>query len=155
MLSYRGFTASYEKEDDGDKSYYHGRLDNIRDIVTFEADEEADIKEAFQGSVDDYLDMLDEDTKLHLLHSHTDQFHLPSHLLDLGYIERIFVSENGYWYVSLQKYRKGYLIKKGDIHLGEQWIKCFEDPTLDEARICFLETLEEHRQEYESYRRES
>lgn len=151
MLSYRGFTASYEKEDD----HYHGKLDNIRDIVTFESDEEADIKEAFQDSVDDYLEMLDDDTKLHLLHSHTDQFHLPSHLLDLGYIERVFVSKNGYWYVSLQKYQKGYLIKKSDIYSGKQWVKYFEDPTLDEARICFLETLREHRQKYESYRSES
>jgi len=53
LLEYRGYLGSvhYSKED----NLLHGRLEFIRDLVTFEAQDTLGLKLAFQESVDDYL----------------------------------------------------------------------------------------------------
>ena len=53
LLEHRGYLGSvhYSKEDD----VLHGRLEFIRDLVTYEAHDVAGLKLAFQESVDDYL----------------------------------------------------------------------------------------------------
>ncbi len=53
LLEHRGYLGSvhYSKEDDA----LHGRLEFIRDLVTYEAQAVLGLKQAFQESVDDYL----------------------------------------------------------------------------------------------------
>jgi len=53
LLEHRGYLGSvhYSKEDD----VLHGRLEFIRDLVTYEAQDVLGLKQAFQESVDDYL----------------------------------------------------------------------------------------------------
>ena len=53
LLEYRGYLGSvhYSKEDD----VLHGRLEFIRDLVTYEAQDVLGLKLAFGESVDDYL----------------------------------------------------------------------------------------------------
>lgn len=53
LLEHRGYLGSvhYSKEDD----VLHGRLEFIRDLVTYEAQDVLGLKLAFQESVDDYL----------------------------------------------------------------------------------------------------
>jgi predicted HicB family RNase H-like nuclease len=50
---YKGYlgVAAYDADDGG----FHGRLLGIRDVVTFEGDTPAEVAEAFEGSVDEYL----------------------------------------------------------------------------------------------------
>ena len=53
LLDYRGYLGSvhYSKED----NVLHGRLEFIRDLVTYEAQDVLSLKTAFEESVDDYL----------------------------------------------------------------------------------------------------
>jgi predicted HicB family RNase H-like nuclease len=55
MRSYKGYTASVEF--DPDEMVLHGRIDNIRDVVTFQADSVGQLQSAFEEAVDDYLDL--------------------------------------------------------------------------------------------------
>lgn len=53
MLEYKGFFGSVEfSAEDG---VLHGRLEFIRDLVTYEGKNAKGIKAAFQEAVDDYL----------------------------------------------------------------------------------------------------
>ena len=54
MRLYKGYSGSVEF-DDGDL-VFHGRVNGIRDIVTFEADTAEGLVKAFHDSVDDYLE---------------------------------------------------------------------------------------------------
>ncbi len=55
MLEYKGYLGSvaYSNEDE----VLHGRLEFIRDLVTYEGKGAKGIKAAFQEAVDDYLEV--------------------------------------------------------------------------------------------------
>jgi len=55
MLEYRGFLGSvlYSGEDET----FHGKLEFIRDLVTYEGDDAKRLKQAFREAVDDYLQL--------------------------------------------------------------------------------------------------
>ena len=62
MLEYRGYLGSvlYNDEDE----ILHGRLEFIRDLVTYEGSDAGSLKRAFREAVDDYLDLcMDEGRK--------------------------------------------------------------------------------------------
>jgi len=52
-MNYRGYTARYEL--DTHDQVLHGRVDGIRDIVTFVAPNVAELEHEFHVSVDEYL----------------------------------------------------------------------------------------------------
>jgi predicted HicB family RNase H-like nuclease len=54
MMEYKGYFAKVEYDDDA--SIFHGEVINLRDVITFEGETVNALKEAFQASVDDYLD---------------------------------------------------------------------------------------------------
>jgi predicted HicB family RNase H-like nuclease len=58
MLNYRGYTGHLEI--DAEAGIIFGRVLDIRDVVTFKGETVAEIKQAFQESVDDYLDFCQE-----------------------------------------------------------------------------------------------
>lgn len=55
MLEYKGYLGSvaYSAED----GVLHGRLEFIRDLVTYEGKDVKGLKAAFQEAVDDYLEL--------------------------------------------------------------------------------------------------
>lgn len=53
MLEYKGYFGSVEYSDEDE--VLHGRLEFIRDLVTYEGKDAKEIKAAFQEAVDDYL----------------------------------------------------------------------------------------------------
>ena len=55
MLEYKGYLGSVEYSNDDD--VLHGRLEFIRDLVTYEGDDAKSLKVAFQEAVDDYLEL--------------------------------------------------------------------------------------------------
>ena len=61
MLEYRGFLGSvlYSDEDET----FHGRLEFIRDLVTYEGDDAKSLKRAFCEAVDDYLQLCEEEER--------------------------------------------------------------------------------------------
>ena len=60
MLSeYRGYLGSVRYSDEDE--ILHGRLEFIRDLVTYEGQDAGTLKRAFREAVDDYLDMCDEE----------------------------------------------------------------------------------------------
>jgi predicted HicB family RNase H-like nuclease len=52
-LKYKDFVGvvGYSAEDE----VFHGKIDGIDGLVTFEAENSKDLKKAFQGAVDDYI----------------------------------------------------------------------------------------------------
>ena len=52
---YRGFTACVEF--DPDEQVLHGRVEAIRDVVTFQASSVEEVPTAFEEAVDDYLNL--------------------------------------------------------------------------------------------------
>lgn len=52
---YRGYTGTAEPSEDNGNLRWHGRVDGIKDVVTFQGTN-ADITQEFQDSVDDYLE---------------------------------------------------------------------------------------------------
>lgn len=55
MLEYKGYFGSVEYSDEDE--VLHGRLEFIRDLVTYEGEDAKSIKAAFQEAVDDYLEL--------------------------------------------------------------------------------------------------
>ena len=55
MLEHKGYLGSVEYSDDDE--VLHGRLEFIRDLVTYEGDDAKSLKAAFQEAVDDYLEL--------------------------------------------------------------------------------------------------
>jgi predicted HicB family RNase H-like nuclease len=53
MLEYRGYLGSIEYSDEDE--VLHGRLEFIRDLVTYEGTDARGLKQAFHAAVDDYL----------------------------------------------------------------------------------------------------
>ena len=58
MLTYKGYTGQVEV--DLDAEILHGKVLDIKDVITFEAKAIDEIKQAFQDSVDDYLEWCEE-----------------------------------------------------------------------------------------------
>ena len=54
MLEYRGYLGSVRYSDEDE--ILHGRLEFIRDLVTYEGQDAGSLKRAFREAVDDYLD---------------------------------------------------------------------------------------------------
>ena len=55
MKPYKGYTATVEF--DADEMVLHGRVDNLRDVITFHAASIDGVQAAFEVAVDDYLDL--------------------------------------------------------------------------------------------------
>ena len=55
MLEHRGYLGSVRYSDEDE--VLHGRLEFIRDLVTYEGQDARSLKRAFREAVDDYLDM--------------------------------------------------------------------------------------------------
>jgi predicted HicB family RNase H-like nuclease len=53
-MNYKGYTARIEY--DGDDEIFFGQILGIRDFVSFHADSVAELKTAFEESVDDYVE---------------------------------------------------------------------------------------------------
>lgn len=53
-MEYKGYFANVEFDDDA--SIFHGEIINLRDVITFEGETAKELKQAFQDSVDDYLE---------------------------------------------------------------------------------------------------
>lgn len=53
-MRYKGYTAHVER--DPEDGVLHGWVDDIEDVVTFEADNPEDLEREFRTSVDVYLD---------------------------------------------------------------------------------------------------
>lgn len=54
LLSYRGYTGIVEVDFEDDT--LHGRVIDIKDVVTFQGKTPTEIRRAFEASVDDYLE---------------------------------------------------------------------------------------------------
>ncbi len=54
MMEYKGYVAKVEFDDEAD--IFHGEVINLRDVITFEGQSVAELRQAFEDSVEDYLD---------------------------------------------------------------------------------------------------
>lgn len=57
-VEYKGYTAWYEVDDED--GVWHGHVDGIDDVVTFESETFEGLEREFQISVDDYLEFCTE-----------------------------------------------------------------------------------------------
>jgi len=57
-MEYRGYTARFEFDEEA--KVFHGEVLDLRDVVTFEADNVNNLVQAFHDSVDDYLAFCEE-----------------------------------------------------------------------------------------------
>ena len=53
MMEYQGYIGRVEFDDAA--GIFHGEVVNLRDVITFQGHSVAELKQAFQESVDDYL----------------------------------------------------------------------------------------------------
>lgn len=58
MMQYKGYVAHIEFDDEA--NIFHGEIINIRDVITFQGSSVAELRKAFEASVDDYLDFCSE-----------------------------------------------------------------------------------------------
>ncbi|OQY30214.1 MAG: antitoxin HicB [Candidatus Cloacimonetes bacterium 4572_55] len=58
MMEYNDYLARVEFDEEAD--LFHGEIINIRDVVTFQGKSVTELRQAFQGSVEDYLDFCTE-----------------------------------------------------------------------------------------------
>lgn len=56
LLEYKGFTGTIEHTD----GVYHGKVQGIRGLVSYEGNTIEELRQDFEGAVDDYLDLLAE-----------------------------------------------------------------------------------------------
>ncbi len=54
MMEYRKYLARVEFDEEAD--IFHGEIINIRDVVTFQGKSVTELRQAFQDSVEDYLE---------------------------------------------------------------------------------------------------
>ncbi len=54
MMEYKGYIGKVEFDDEA--GIIHGEVINTRDVITFQGESVANLKKAFQESVDDYLE---------------------------------------------------------------------------------------------------
>lgn len=52
-MEYKGYLAKIEFDDEA--AIFHGEVVNTRDVITFQGQSVAELRQAFRGSVDDYL----------------------------------------------------------------------------------------------------
>jgi predicted HicB family RNase H-like nuclease len=52
-MDYKGYIGKVEFDDEA--SLFHGEVINTRDVITFQGQSVAELKKAFQDSIDDYL----------------------------------------------------------------------------------------------------
>jgi len=57
-MTYKGYEAIVEY--DADAEIFHGEVANLRDVITFLGKSVAELKKAFAGSVEDYLEFCKE-----------------------------------------------------------------------------------------------
>jgi predicted HicB family RNase H-like nuclease len=55
MLTYKGYT--WRVDLDPEAGVFHGKVLDLRDVVTFEGRNAEEVERAFRDSVDDYLEM--------------------------------------------------------------------------------------------------
>jgi predicted HicB family RNase H-like nuclease len=55
MMEYKGYTGQITTVDEN-QGLFHGRVDGLIDVITFEGRTPEEIVQAFRDSVDDYLD---------------------------------------------------------------------------------------------------
>jgi predicted HicB family RNase H-like nuclease len=53
MMEYKGYIGKVEFDDEA--ATLHGEVINTRDVITFQGESVAELKKAFEDSVDDYL----------------------------------------------------------------------------------------------------
>mgnify|MGYP001230751691 CR=1 FL=1 len=53
-MEYKGYSAKVQFDEDA--NVFHGEVINLRDVVTFEGETVDELRQAFQDSVDDYLE---------------------------------------------------------------------------------------------------
>jgi predicted HicB family RNase H-like nuclease len=53
MMEYKGYVGKVEFDDEA--GIFHGEVLDTRDVITFQGKSVAELKTAFQGSIDDYL----------------------------------------------------------------------------------------------------
>jgi predicted HicB family RNase H-like nuclease len=54
LMRYKEYVASVEF--DADANIFHGEVKNLHDVITFEGESVAELRQAFQDSVEDYLE---------------------------------------------------------------------------------------------------
>ena len=54
MMEYKGYVAKVEFDDEADM--FHGEVINLRDVITFQGQSVAELREALRESIEDYLD---------------------------------------------------------------------------------------------------
>ena len=57
-MEYKGYSAKIEFDEDA--NIFHGEVINLRDVITFEGETVDGLRQAFQESVDDYLEFCTE-----------------------------------------------------------------------------------------------
>lgn len=58
MMKYKGYVGQVEFDDDA--NIFHGEVINLRDVVTFQGSSVQELRNAFEESVDDYLEFCEE-----------------------------------------------------------------------------------------------
>ena len=53
MMEYKGYIGKVEYDDEA--GIFHGEVINLRDVITFQGETVTELKQAFQESVEDYL----------------------------------------------------------------------------------------------------
>ena len=53
MMHYKGYEAVIEFDEEAD--IFHGEVINLRDVITFQGSSALELKQAFAGSIEDYL----------------------------------------------------------------------------------------------------
>ncbi len=61
MMSYRGYNGYFEYDEKAD--IFHGQVIGIRDVITFQGRSIDDLKVALKDSIDDYLEMCEQEEK--------------------------------------------------------------------------------------------
>jgi predicted HicB family RNase H-like nuclease len=54
MMEYKGYIGKVEF--DNEAEIFHGEVINVRDVITFEGSSVKDLKQAFEDSINDYLE---------------------------------------------------------------------------------------------------
>ncbi len=61
MMSYKGYTGHFKYDDRAE--IFHGQVSGIRDVITFQGRSVDELKEALKDSIEDYLEMCEEEGK--------------------------------------------------------------------------------------------
>jgi len=53
LMRYKGYSGRVEFDEEG--GVFHGEVINLRDVITFEGQSVEELRQGFEGSVEDYL----------------------------------------------------------------------------------------------------